>query len=386
MLTKEKLKKDIKKKYDLYFYISNRGGRKSSAGQELFIDTALNTGKPFIILRNKVTHKISDRTLSKYVRELYESRGYYFETVTSDKARNMVELYAVKNDDKILIAYGMFVSCAEAYKSNYFDGWEKVSAVLWEECVENKRILQDLSADNIKAMSKQFENVLSIMSTVTREHKAPLIAFGNDIPENLINSVTANLNILERLSEGEIVDTCIINQEKYKFLFDYFRVKDKPMLWLDYRSKDVCQEDISDKIICQIKTDYNVYTMYEKDTHYYISQELFSSSREIIDTYEKFLSYYFNIHEYVEPYILCSIFGKENPIIKKYIKNYNFEPIYYKKAELIDFSAMRQKSYPEITLEELSILRLIYKNIVTYSNIAIKFISNELIIKFFKLI
>ena len=70
----------------------------------------------------------------------------------------------------------------------------------------------------------------------------------------------------------------------------------------------------------------------------------------------------------------------------KYIKDYKFEPIYDKKAELIDFSAMRQKSYSEITSEELSILRLIYKNIVTYSNIAIKFISNELIIKFFKLI
>ena len=386
MLTKEKLKKDLKKKYDLYFYISNRGGRKSSAGQELFIDTALHSRKPFIILRNKVTHKISDRTLSKYARELYESRGYSFEKVTSDKARNMVELYALKGDDKILIAYGLFVSCAEAYKSNYFDGWEKVSAVLWEEYVENNRILQDLSAENIKAMSKQFENVLSIMSTVTREHKAPLVAFGNDIPENLINSVTANLNLLERLTEGEIVDTCIINQEKYKFLFNYFRVYDKPMLWLDYRSKDVCQEDVGEKIVCQIKTYYNIYTMYEKDTHYYISQERYSQSRELIDTYEKFLSFYFGIPYYVEPYILCGFFGKNNPIIKQYIKNYKFEPIYDKKAELIDFSAMREKSYSEITPEELSILRLIYKNVVTYSNIAVKFITNELIIKFFKLI
>lgn len=385
MLNVNQLKRDLKKGYDLYFYISNRGGRKSSTVQDLLNEIAIKEKKPYILLRNKVTHKISDRSFSKYIRQKYIALGYDFITKQSEKMRNLIEVYAVKDDEEILLFYGMFVSQSEAYKSNYFDGWENVSAIVWEECIDNAKLLQDLSSENIKSMSKQLNDVISIMSTVTREHKAPLIALGNDIENNIVNAVTANLELLERLQKGVISDKCIINQEEYTFLFDYFQVYNKPMLWLNYKSTDVCSESCDGDIMYQIKTKFNVYTVYKKTGHIYVSQELYSSESHNIETYSDLLKF-FKIHEFIDPFELCSLFGKNNLVISKYIKNYQFEPIYDKKADLINFEILKNKAYSEVTTEELKLLQILHKSVVTYSNIAIKYKVQELILMFFKMI
>ena len=60
--------------------------------------------------------------------------------------------------------------------------------------------------------------------------------------------------------------------------------------------------------------------------------------------------------------------------------------MYDKKATLIDYTKLTGKAYSEVTDDEINLLSILYKNVVTYSNIAIKYYSKELMLKFFKLI
>ena len=65
-LTVEKLKSDLKKGKDINIYISDRGGRKSSAVQDFLIDHNIKTGECFCVMRSKSDEQITDRWFSEY--------------------------------------------------------------------------------------------------------------------------------------------------------------------------------------------------------------------------------------------------------------------------------------------------------------------------------
>ena len=125
-LTVEKLKNDLKKGKDINIYISDRGGRKSSAVQDFLIENNIKTGDCFCVLRSKSDEQITDLWLSEYIRKKYNKMGYYFE---SDKiGKNVAVVYICnKNDNtKNVLLFGLWKSLEEKYKSSYIDGFEKI--------------------------------------------------------------------------------------------------------------------------------------------------------------------------------------------------------------------------------------------------------------------
>lgn len=242
VLTAEKLRNVLSYGNDINIFISDRGGRKSSAAQMMLIDDALN-GNPFVLLRSKKDETISENWLSEYVQIECEKRGLVF---YSERISNNIEqiCFNDENGKKYVFCFGLWLSLAEKYKSNYFKGWEKVKYILWEECVPTAKIPTDNVNYIVQRYSEQLKNILSIGSTITRRNHAQFIFFGNDIQNNIINAITVNFNVLERLSANcEINDTALIDGRTYSFYFSYFDFDGAVNHWLENPFFDISQVD-----------------------------------------------------------------------------------------------------------------------------------------------
>ena len=400
-LTVEKLKSDLKKGKDINIYISDRGGRKSSAVQDFLIENNIKTGECFCVMRSKSDEQITDLWFSEYVRKKYNKMGYYFE---SDKiGKNVAVVYICnKNDNtKNVLLFGLWISLAEKYKSSYIDGFEKIKYFVWEECVPNERIYQKI-VYVLEKFCQPLKNVISIGSTVARTNKHQFIFLGNDIPENIINPVTVTFNLLERLKfDTDIFDTVKINNKQYSFMFSYFSVDEKtiPHWCINY------DFDVANNLSVKGKkkfnfiliSEYNRYYVYKFDNFLYISSQKTESEQErVFESAVDFFDFYGAKH-LLENYqieiallLLQTLYQVPQKEIDKYFNlKYEFSPIVNKNPDdIINIYELSKMNMAEISLannfDEIIILRNILKeNKIIFENLAIKTQINDLITKIY---
>lgn len=272
-LTLTHLKDVLDKKKDINIFISDRSGRKTSVVQDFFIHEA-ERGRPFILLRTKKDEIISESWLSNYILNKYNDKGYVF--VTEKINTNITAIYLITPEaEKILFCYGLWVSLAAKYKSNYFSGFESVRYVLWEECVPNNPIHQRIQHIKQTCMNDML-SVLSIGSTVARDNKIQYIFLGNDISSNILNPVTVSFDLLERLQpDTPIEDKATINDREYSFYFEYFSFKNSVEHWATNPDFDIDStitvKDVNKARDFIIKTKFNTYTIYSNHGFEYIA-------------------------------------------------------------------------------------------------------------------
>lgn len=272
-LTRTRIKDTLKAGKDINIFISDRSGRKSSAVQDFLIDEA-ERGHPFILLRTKKDEIISESWLSDYILNKYNEKGYCFfaEKINT----NITSIYFInEKSEKILLCFGLWVSLAAKYKSNYFSGFESVKYILWEECVPNLPIHQRITHIKNSCMNDMF-SVLSIGSTVARDNKIQYIFLGNDISTNILNPVTVAFDLLERLEpDNPITDSAVINDREYSFYFEYFTFKNSVEHWATNPDFDIDStitvKDVHKSRDFIIKTKYNKYSIFSEHGFEYIA-------------------------------------------------------------------------------------------------------------------
>ena len=292
-LTVNKLKTVLSKGYDINTFISDRAGRKSSVCQEFFIEQAIK-GKPFALIREKVDESITANWLSEYVRKKYKSFVFWNEKIdTYIGAIYFKE--SPESEDIKLLCYTFYLSVAKKYKSNYFDDFEKIAYIVWEECIPNQRIVQDVQYVSTKLMNELI-SIMSIGSTISRGRKIQFIFLGNDIKSNLINPITICFNLLERLSANcEIVDTCVIDDREYQFYFNYFDFPGAVNHWLinaDINIDNTIDIKDKDRYLFILITKFDKYYVYNCGKYNYITNIKNDRTIDTInDTYQFFDQY-----------------------------------------------------------------------------------------------
>lgn len=226
-------------------YVSDREGRKSSSFQERLIDKALK-GQPSVVVRNKTNRPITGNWFSDYISDnIIKNNDFdvYTEKIEEFKGA-MTVTYIVTDkenpkENTYILYYGMYLSVSDIYKSNYYPGWEKVEDFIFEEAVPTERLIQD-ERHIISNSMKQMFDLLSICSTVSRGRNVNCFLLGNDIKYNLLNPLTVSFDLLERLEINKrIIDTCIINDIQYQFLFLYFDFPGATNHWLKNSDKKI---------------------------------------------------------------------------------------------------------------------------------------------------
>ena len=378
---------------DIYTFISDRGGWKTSSIQIALIDNAINHGEPFILVRTKKDEYISDSWFSEFTRKYFIDKKIDF--VTERINTNIVRVSAIVDSEKHTILYGLWLSIAEKYKSNYFKGFEKVRFLIWEECIPNKRISQNIK-NVIEYHSDLLLDILSIASTVARNNRIQYIFIGNDIEFNIINSITVSFDILERLSENcEIVDCAKINGRKYKYYFNYFSFSGAVNHWLINIDNDI-NNSINIKNINSfnivLKSHYKSYYLYSIDNYVYITEQK-NSKVDIINNIKEFFIYYDELETYNQ-YDLetaLSILYTYKPHLRapinEYFGNVN-NPIFHKTNKtnphnLINLYELSKMRYSDIVqLSNFSdiknFINIMKKSNIIYSNIAIKLLCEQL--------
>lgn len=401
-LTKKKLKNVLSKGYDLNTFISDRAGRKSSVVQEFFIDEA-KAGRPFILIRSKTDEAITENWLSDYVSGQAAIKGYRF--FSKMITRNIQAIYFIdKQDKEYLYCYGLWLSIAEKYKSNYFKGFEKVKYILWEECIPNYSIAQDVKFIIKKHMDK-FISLLSIGSTIARKNKIQYILLGNDISVNLINPVTVAFDLLERLDANcEIVDRCKINDCDYTFYFNYFDFPGAVNHWLENKEFDISK---SVKILNPYKYDvillsaFKKYYIYRAEGFLYVTPEIYKannrSTLHFINSEIEFFEQYgagqlldkFNRHLALT--MLQTLYNVSDKEIAQYYgpswyldSGATFNPNNQTSPErIINLSELVNMELSNVVqLDNFCMIRalneLIKENVVIYENVKIKILFEQL--------
>lgn len=398
-LTLKQLQDDLASDRQIISYISDRGGRKSSCIQLELIDRAIKEHTPFIVIRSKITNSINENWMSKYVLDMYSTLGYTFDTIKIYGIRfYMTATYCTTpNDDRVLLWYGMYLSQAQACKSNYFDGWDKVSAIVWEECIPQEKLPQNPKVfDNYVDMD--FYNLLSIRSTVVRDRKVPLIILGNDIEHNILNTITVKFNLLERLSANCLIDDkCFIDGRYYTFRFRYFDFDGAVNHWLEAIDKKLSQSvDTSraDNLDIILKTEYNTYYIYKLSAYYYISTNPPKDKECITNSLEWFFSNGWE-HLYTDDvallpsrfnYILQFTPELKDSIVCYFGDNWMFSPRFRQKADR-DYTVIDMTKLNKLTIQEqldsplwdqyTTLFSILHTSVVIYSNIAIKWACEQ---------
>lgn len=285
-LTNEQIHKDeqsiLKMKrtngINLIGYISDRGGRKSSSLQELLLEDYTSTA---IVIREKSNRPITANWFSEYEQEQIQSKGWsvYTEQITEYKgAMSVTYLCTDKEnpaDNTHILFYGMYLSLADVYKSNFYEGWNKVERVIWEEAVPKSKLIQEERYILDRAMDQMID-LMSICSTVSRGRDLFVYLLGNDISYNVLNPMTLCFNLLERLEINKtIIDTAIIDDIRYNFLFRYFDFEGSTNHWLISDDKKVDNTiDIEGLTLHKIgfKSKFNNYYIYRYKTGLYVCQ------------------------------------------------------------------------------------------------------------------
>lgn len=396
-LTVEELRDDLERKNDINIYISDRSGWKSTTCQLFLVDEALK-GKPFILLRSKIDEKISKSWFSEYSLQFLQERKLQ---IGEEKINNYITLLFLidENENKYPLCYGLYVSVAKKYKSNYFTGFEKVKYIVWEECIPNNSLVQNVSYCREKYL-EELRAVLSIGSTVSRGRDVQYIFLGNDIPNNIINSITVSFNLLERLNLNEkIEDSIYFDDKKYTFLFYYFDFENSVNHWITDLDRAISKDiDVKKlKVLPYILvTEYNTYFCYNADKFIYISSKKHNKVESLINNDYDFFHQY-GSEELLQKYplkmalkILMSFYNISQTEIELYYGEFweYYEPKFRKltkmhKNSIINIDDITNMKYSQIySLSNYSDICSFYSilcdNSIIYENIAIKLKCEEL--------
>lgn len=291
-LTKEQLKQDLKLNKDINIYISDRAGWKSTTVQLYMIDEAIK-GNPFVLIRSMTDEDITEQWLSEYTLKYIKSKGL---KCKSKKISTYISSLILYNDEcEYVLCFGLYVSVARKYKSNYYKGFERVKYIVWEECVPDKPLVQNVSYCKSKYF-EQLNNVLSIGSTVSRGRNIQYILLGNDISTNIINSVTVGFNLLERLHINKhITDVALINDKMYSFLFLYFDFDGAVNHWLNVPNLDISVDIDTQNLETYpfiLITKFNKYFIFKSKTYIYISANKPKTIKSVITSTDEFFEFY----------------------------------------------------------------------------------------------
>lgn len=397
-LTPQKQEEILSRGYDINVWISDRSGRKSSVTQETLLEEALN-GSPFVLLRSKKDELINESWLSEYIINKYSNYTFYAEKINA----NIVSIRVKTPDDKTFIyCYGLYISLSQKYKSSYYKGFESVKYVVWEECIPNTPLIQNIKYIRSRCMSEIY-NVLSITSTIARDNRVQLIWLGNDIPDNILNPVTIAFNLLERLSPNmEIEENVTINDREYSFYFNYFDFEGAVNHWLYNKnlhiSNTIDNEDLI-KYDIQLKSEFKTYYIYNAGNFIHISDidyvkaESLSSGIYSIDDFFRKYSAQSLLSEYelrTALNMLCTFYGVSRRTIAHYFglgwyrgdikftpDNVSDNTVIIDLEKIVNMSLaeiMRLNNYYDI--KNLNELRKTCS--VTYSNIKIMLLMEEL--------
>lgn len=397
-LTPQKQEEILSRGYDINVWISDRKGRKSSTTQETLLSDALN-GSPFILLRNKKDELINESWLSEYIVNKYSDYTFYTEKINS----NIVALKVKTPNDKVFIyCYGLYISLAQKYKSSYYKGFESVKYIVWEECIPNTPLIQNIKYIRSRCMAEIY-NVLSITSTIARDNRVQLIWLGNDISDNILNPITIAFNLLERLSANmEIEESVILNDREYSFYFNYFDFEGAVNHWLYNKNLHISNTIKNENLIkydIQLQTEFKTYYVYNAGNFMHISdidygnvESLSSHIYSIEDFFKKYRAQDFlNKYELTPALtILCTFYGVSRREIghyfgeKWYQGDINFVPdSHFDNRVIIDLEKIVNMSLADIMrlnnyydIKNLNELRKTQS--VTYSNIKIMLLMEEL--------
>lgn len=391
-LTLKKIKNDLKNDCDIYTYISDRGGRKSSVFQEFLINEA-KKGKPFLLLRSKSDEVIALSWLSEYIQKNF--KNYQFEEKQIDKY--MKAFYFTDDQNKKhLLCYASALSVQKKYKSNYLQGFEKIKYVLWEECIPTEPIPQN--RDRIlTSATKELRQLFSFVSTVTRKNKPKIIMLGNDIPDNILNPITVLFDVFEhlKLNENQSGDFSL-DDKKYNYLFYYFDFPNSINHWMFSKKFDIDYNlkipKNSKKYDFILATKNKNYYLYEMKTYFYISSKSEKKAEKtsgINNTYDFFNN--FGTTNLLKKYSLTTalqfLITFYNVEEKKVIENFGLlwfsNPKFIKKKEqpqsndLLNIYELNNMSNSELlnykNLDKIKELRLIIReNHIIYENPTIK--------------
>lgn len=398
-LSSTKQEETLKQGYDINCWISDRSGRKSSVTQETLFEESLQ-GRPFILLRNKKDEIITEQWLSEYVVNKYKDYTFFTENINPNIA---CIKYRTPDNEVMIYCYGLYVSLAQKYKSNYYEGFEKVRYIVWEECIPNIPLIQQIRHIRTRCMN-EINNVLSIGSTVARGNKVQYIWLGNDIKENILNPVTIGFNLLERLERNvEITDTAVFNDREYTFYFNYFDFSGAVNHWLYQSSIDLCNRiNVTDKTVkydVEILTEFKKYSIYNcgsyihiSDYDYIKSDNLYDSVKTPADFFKRFSAERLYIEYPITTALtmLATFNGVPLSMIERYFgkqwyKGYiDFrEDISAENKTFIDLEKVLKMPLSDILMlpeynEIKNINEMRKSNVVTYSNIKIKMLFEEL--------
>lgn len=398
-LSVDKVKDVLSKGFDINSWISDRSGRKSSTIQDYLIQEALDD-RPFVLLRNKKDEEITENWLSDYILEKYSDYVFYSEKINS----NIVALkFRAPNNENYLLCYGLYVSLQQKYKSSYYEGFEKVKYIVWEECIPNQPLLQNIKHIRARCMTEIY-NVLSIASTIARDRQIQHIWLGNDIKMNILNPVTIGFNVLERLDiNTPIIDKAVFNDKEYSFYFEYFDFENSVNHWLYNESLHITRELSNTENIIKynilIKSEFKTYYIYNCGSYVHISDIDYIGSKTInneirteLDFFKKFNAerIYLNYSLRTALTILCTFQGVPNRIIAKYFGpewvkgKIEFNPIIEEISdtvinieEIIDMNLSDIMNLPEYS-EIYNLNELKKVNTMTFSNIKIQLLIEEL--------
>jgi hypothetical protein len=397
-LTAQKQEEVLSRGYDINVWISDRKGRKSSATQETLLSDALN-GSPFILLRNKKDELINESWLSEYIVNKYSDYIFYTEKINSNIVAIKVK---TPNDKTFIYCYGLYVSLVQKYKSSYYKGFESVKYVVWEECIPNTPLIQNIKYIRLRCMSEIY-NVLSITSTIARDNRVQLIWLGNDISDNILNPVTIAFNLLERLSPNmEIEENVILNDREYSFYFNYFDFEGAVNHWLYNKNLHITNNIDNKNLVkynIQLKSEFKKYYIYNagnfihiSDKCYAVSDNLNSGIYSTVDFFKKYnaqaILSVFGLKEALN--VLCTFRGVSRREIAHYFGsewyrgNIDFVPdSVTDNAVIIDLEKIVNMSLSDIMrlnnydgIKNLNELRKTHT--VTYSNIKIMLLMEEL--------
>lgn len=399
-LTVKKINNILNKGYDLNVFISDRAGRKSSVCQEFFIKQAMND-KPFALIRGKTDESITTNWLSEYVQNKYKDFVFWNEQI--DNYIGAIYFKENSESDTIyLLCYTLYLSVAKKYKSNYFKGFEKISYIVWEECIPNQRIVQDVKYINTRLMSELI-NIVSIGSTISRGKKLQYIFLGNDIKTNLINPITVCFDILERLSANcEIIDKCCIDDREYTYYFNYFDFPGAVNHWLinsDINIDNSISVKNQERYPYILVTNHNRYYIYNFDKFNYITTE---KNDKIIDVIENDIGFFnqYNATHLLKKYdlrialtMLMTFYNVSFDEISKYYgENWQYYPLKFHKlknvteyhifnlselSEMVNSQILNINNYNQLQ----TMMLLLHSKPLIASNIQILIYINDLYIK-----
>lgn len=396
-LTVKELETDLYKNKDINIYISDRAGWKSTTCQLFLIEQALK-GYPFILLRSKIDEVITESWLSEHTRAEIQNKKL---TCHSEKINNYISmLYLSDGENKYPLCYGLYVSVAKKYKSNYYKGFEKVKFIVWEECVPSSPLVQNIRYCTEKYF-EELKAVLSIGSTVSRGRKIQYIFLGNDISVNIINSVTVGFNLLERMQiNKKIEDTVEIDGRSYSFLFYYFDFEGAVNHWLSDDDKGISQDiDVKDLNAFPfiLLTEFNKYYVYNAGTYVYISSQSHNRIESVIKNDFEFFKQY-GAENLIKQYsistaliMLLNFYNVRYREIETYYgEKWDFkkEPVFkplqkMNENSIINISDVTKMKYAQIYNlsnynDILSLNSILKDNSIIYENIAIKLKCEEL--------